>query len=146
MVENRVESWNETYNELGDIWRSMYPDGYSHFKGIQALLDYAKSDMHLLEIGIGTGEAALLFLKKGLRVTGIDISRKALQLCRTKFLDEGIPESQFDLRGISLQEFEYHLNEYDVVLDYYTSQHVARNEQEKFLQSVGKLPSGCFFW
>lgn len=144
MTKKQEESWKETYNKKGDIWRSMYPYGYSHFKGLQALRDYAEPDMHLLEIGIGTGEAALLFLKKGLRVTGIDISQRALELCRAKFLNKEIPESQFDLREVSLQEFEYNLNEYDIVIDYYTSQHVGRKDQERFFQSVGQLRSGCF--
>ncbi|MBD3158507.1 MAG: methyltransferase domain-containing protein [Candidatus Lokiarchaeota archaeon] len=144
MVANQEESWKETYNRQGDIWRSMYPRGYSHFKGLQALLDYAEPDMHLLDIGIGTGEAALPFLKKGLRVTGIDISQRALELCRAKFSNEEIPESQFDLREVSLQEFEYHLNEYDIVIDYYTSQHVGRNDQKRFFQSVAQLRSGSF--
>ncbi|MBS3794989.1 MAG: class I SAM-dependent methyltransferase [Candidatus Thorarchaeota archaeon] len=144
MVENRGESWKETYNKQGDVWRSMYPAGYLDFQGLSSLLEQAEPDMHLLEVGIGTGEASLPFLKKGLQVTGIDISQRALEMCRTKFLDEGIHESQFNLTKMSLRKFVYPPDEYDIVLDYYTSQHVGREDQERFFQSVDKCLSRGF--
>ncbi|MFO7835200.1 MAG: hypothetical protein R6V83_00975 [Candidatus Thorarchaeota archaeon] len=50
MAEKQEESWKQTYIKQGDVWRFMYPDGYSVFKGLQALLDHAEPDMHLLEI------------------------------------------------------------------------------------------------
>jgi len=144
MAKKQEKSWKQTYNKQGDVWRSMYPAGYLDFQGLSSLLEQAEPDMHLLEVGIGTGEASLPFLKKGLQVTGIDISQRALEMCRTKFLDEGIHESQFDLVEMSLQKFLYPPNEYDIVLDYYTSQHVSREDQERFFQSVDRCLSSGF--
>ncbi|NHI84347.1 MAG: class I SAM-dependent methyltransferase [Candidatus Thorarchaeota archaeon] len=130
------ESWMRTYREKGDLWKSKYPNGYLEFKGINTLLVRARSGMKLLEVGIGTGEAALPFLKKGVSVVGIDISKDALDICESKFLSEGISPESFHLVQSSIQEYQFPECYYDIIIDYYASQHISKSKQDSFYRSV----------
>ncbi len=134
--ETNEESWKQTYKEKGDLWKTSYPDGYLEFKGLKKLLDNTRRGMSLLDVGIGTGEATLPFLEKGLQVTGIDISKEALEICRTKFLNLSVGPKNFHLEQSSLQEYQFPKREFDIIVDYYTSQHVSRIEQDIFYQQV----------
>lgn len=134
--DTNEESWKRTYKEKGDLWKNSYPDGYLEFKGLKKLLEKAKRSMNLLEVGIGTGEATLPFLQKGLQVTGIDISKEALEICRTKFLNFVVDPKHFYLEQSSLQEYQFSKRKFDIIIDYYTSQHVSRTEQDAFYQQV----------
>lgn len=136
------ESWLRTYREKGDVWKAMYPRGYLEFQGLAALLGWARRGMRILEVGIGTGEAVLPFLRKGIHVTGIDISKRALEICRSKFLLEGVDPSLFELHLRSIQEHDYPENELDMIIDYYTSQHISRTEQDSFYASANKALVG----
>ncbi len=144
--ETNEESWKQTYREKGDLWKIFYPDGYLEFKCLKKLLKKAKRGMNLLEVGIGTGEAALPFLKKGLQITGIDITKEALEICRTKFLNSLVNPKNFYLEQSSLQEYQFPKRKFDIIIDYYTSQHISRTEQDTFYQQVSStLKRGGMF-
>ena len=144
--ETNEDSWKRTYREKGDYWKSSYPEGYLEFKGLKKLLKYSREGMNLLEVGIGTGEATLPFLQKGLQITGIDISKEALEICRTKFLNLVADSKKFYLEQSSLQEYRFPKRKFDIIIDYYTSQHVSRTEQDAFYQQVSRsLKSGGMF-
>lgn len=134
--ETNEESWKQTYIEKGDLWKAFYPEGYLEFKGLKKLLNKARRGMNLLEIGIGTGEATLPFLQKGLQITGIDISKEALEICRTKFLSLVVDSKKFYLEQSSLQDYQFPKKKFDIIIDYYTSQHVSKTEQDSFYQQV----------
>ncbi len=135
-IDTNIESWKKVYREKGDLWKTMYPQGYLEFKGLKNLLKRARTGMNLLEVGIGTGEAALPFLKKGLRVEGFDISEEALDICKMKFSNASIEPSLVQLENSTLQEYRFPKGRYDIIIDYYTSQHVPRIEQDTFYRSV----------
>ncbi|MGD9212116.1 MAG: class I SAM-dependent methyltransferase [Desulfobacteraceae bacterium] len=48
------------------------------------IFEYLKPGQTVLDIGIGTGRAAILFRKAGLTVHGMDISEDMLNICRVK--------------------------------------------------------------
>jgi len=50
--------------------------------------EYILPDQSVLDIGIGTGLASVLFRKAGLRVYGMDISRDMLDACRWKGFED----------------------------------------------------------
>lgn len=134
--ETNEDSWKRTYREKGDYWKTSYPEGYLEFKGLKKLLKQSREGMNLMEVGIGTGEATLPFLEKGLHVTGIDISKKALEICRAKFLNSVAAPKNFFLEQSSLQEYQFSKREFDIIIDYYTSQHISRTEQDAFYKQV----------
>ncbi len=139
-------SWQNTYLERDDLWRSMYPQGYLEFRGLADLVTTAESGMMVLDAGIGTGEAVLPLLKKGLKVTGIDISKKALEICAKKFKEMGASEEQYHLLNTSISLFEYPHDQYDIVIDYYTSQHIRQPSKDEFYNLVHRslLKGGMF--
>jgi ubiquinone/menaquinone biosynthesis C-methylase UbiE len=136
--------WSQTYESRGDIWHAMYPNGYSGFEGLRKLSQMLEPNAAVLEVGIGTGEAALLLLKRGAHVTGVDFSSEAIELCKVKFKKEYIPEHQFELNVASIEELELENSRFDCVLDYYASQHLARENQLDFFRRAYRFlkPSG----
>jgi len=50
--------------------------------------EYVSPGQSVLDLGMGTGRAAVLFRKAGLRVSGMDLSQEMLDACRTKGFDE----------------------------------------------------------
>lgn len=55
--------------------------------GLAAIAREAAADPRLLEVGVGTGRMAVPIAEAGVRVTGIDISRKMLDVLRGKRRD-----------------------------------------------------------
>jgi len=53
---------------------------------------YLKEGEKLLDIGMGTGTLAILAAQKGVRVTGIDISEKMLEVAKNKIINEELSE------------------------------------------------------
>ncbi|TFG09974.1 class I SAM-dependent methyltransferase [Candidatus Thorarchaeota archaeon] len=140
------KSWQETYRQKGDVWRSMYPRGYIGFSGLSDVVEKAEPDMTVLDVGIGTGEDALPLLKKGVRITGFDTSSEALKICAMKFREAGIPVENYHLVQSSVQEFNYPESKYHIVVDYYTSQHITRQDQGTFYYRTFHclMPNGMF--
>ena len=58
----------------------------------EMLLVSFKPGMHVLDIGCGTGEEALLLASKGVHVTAIDISKEMLDIARSKIAQAGLQD------------------------------------------------------
>lgn len=73
-----------------------------------AFVDLADEDGisgHVLDVGCGTGEHALLFAREGHPVTGIDLSGHAIELARRKAADvSGIQFCQCDVFAFSPED------------------------------------------
>lgn len=68
---------------------------------------------NLFEPGIGTGRIALEFAARGYRVTGVDISRKMLDLLQRK-LDSMKPAPQVDYRKADVTGLPFADNSFDI--------------------------------
>jgi cyclopropane fatty-acyl-phospholipid synthase-like methyltransferase len=66
---------------------------------------------HLLDVGCGTGTLALLLIKEGFTVTGVDLSEEMLTVAQQKASEQGVSLPLFQLDMTVLQG----LGEYDVV-------------------------------
>ena len=70
---------------------------FTYFYIIQIINKYLRKEKNLLkvlDVGCGVGSLSLYLVKRGLKVDGIDISKKAIQLCKEyakqKNLDENV--------------------------------------------------------
>ena len=54
--------------------------------------NYLSEGEKILDIGMGTGTFAILAAQKGVRVTGIDISEKMLEVAKNKITQENLSE------------------------------------------------------
>jgi putative AdoMet-dependent methyltransferase len=106
------DKWAETYDK--DILDTGRPDQFTfrdYQRVLEKVVEYADPGgnhyTHVLDIGIGTGNLACLFLPYGLEVTGIDPSPEMMKICRRKhpeipvvpgdFLDIPLPPQSVDL-------------------------------------------------
>jgi SAM-dependent methyltransferase len=64
----------------------------------------SKKPVRILDIGCGTGSHSVLLSKRGYSVTGIDISKRMIQLAKKKALDENLKADFFvqDMRKLDL--------------------------------------------
>lgn len=66
----------------------------------------------ILEAGVGTGRVMIPFLKKGLHIEGVDLSKEMLQQCKTNLAKEGFKANLFqgDLTALNLA------NKYEAII------------------------------
>ncbi len=92
----------------------------------------------LLEIGAGTGQDSLFFLKNGLHVHAIDLSEEHVKLCQ----DKGIPASTMDADNMS---FEPH--SFDCVYSMNCFLHIPKKDLNRALEETRRVmkASGLFY-
>ena len=70
---------------------------------------------HVLDIGCGTGEHALLAASLGLEATGIDGAESAIRIARQKALDRGLDARFLVADALALQDLD---EQFDTIIDY----------------------------
>ena len=92
----------------------------------------------VLDVGCGAGiPTARYLVKKGLKVTGIDISEKMLQMAR-----KNVPEAEFLKKDMMLLDFDG--NKFDGIISVYSLFHVPKQEHFKIFQNFYRIlkPAG----
>lgn len=81
----------------------------------------------ILDLGCGTGEPiAQFFIEKGFKLTGVDGSKKMIELCKKRFPDEHWIIS--DMRNINLQQ------RFDAILAWHSFFHLDHNSQRNMFK------------
>ena len=78
----------------------------------------------MLDIGIGTGNAAGLLVNKGFEVYGIDISQKMLDKCAEKF-------PSINLKMGDFLDIPFKDETFDLIISGYALHHLTKNEKSK---------------
>ena len=66
-----------------EAWESFYSDNHRPWRGVSDLKDVPfPSGGRILEVGCGNGKTAAALMKKGFKVTGVDFSKSAIEMCR----------------------------------------------------------------
>jgi ubiquinone/menaquinone biosynthesis C-methylase UbiE len=87
----------------------------------------------VLDVGCGAGiPTARYLVKKGLKVTGIDISEKMLQMAR-----ENVPKADFFKKD--MMELDFEGNTFDGIISVYALFHVPKKEHFKIFQSFYRI-------
>lgn len=82
----------------------------------------------VLDLGCGTGEPiAQFFIDKGFKVTGVDGSKKMIELCKSRFPNEQWIAS--DMRDINLKQ------QFDVVLAWHSFFHLDPDSQRRMFKT-----------
>ena len=91
-----------------DKWRPNYCEELFH-----DIMEYSKLDGHkkALEIGIGTGQATLPFLKTGCDLTAIELGENLAEFSKNKFKDY----KNFTIHNISFEDFKCNTNTFDLI-------------------------------
>ena len=125
------DEWAKDYD------RSVQCDQEFPFSGYDGVLDRvvrlagARSDHHILDLGIGTGNLAKRFVDIGCRVSGIDFSSSMLALARRKV--PGVQLAEADITGPWPAAFA---GRFDRIVSAYVFHHLALHEKVAFLQRL----------
>jgi demethylmenaquinone methyltransferase/2-methoxy-6-polyprenyl-1,4-benzoquinol methylase len=84
-------------------------------KAVRIISKY-KNRPEILDVATGTGDLAIASLKiRPLKVTGIDISEKMLEIGRKKILEKGLAD-KIELRRGNSEQLDFKENTFDVVM------------------------------
>jgi SAM-dependent methyltransferase len=110
-MEMHLEAWERDYRARGRLW------------GGVARLPELAAGSRVLELGCGNGKTLSAFCGLGLEVVAVDISRKAVALCRLRAPQAGLVLG--DARYLPFRE-----ESFDAVLAFHVAGHLLRNERE----------------
>ena len=118
------EYWESKYREDGAPWKFEPADSV-----MIAMELFRKEKLnHVLIPGVGYGRNARLFDDNGFRLTGIEISRSAIELAKENGLD-------FRIHHGSVMSMPFDNDQYDAIFCYALIHLLNKNERKRFLKS-----------
>ena len=131
------DNWAETYDK--DIFDTSRPDQFTfreYHRVLDKVVEYAdlesNSYSRVLDIGIGTGNLACLFLPYGLEITGIDPSPEMMKVCRCKYPE--IPVMPGDFLNIPIPP-----QSIDLIVSTYAFHHLTAEEKAEAVQVMKRV-------
>jgi SAM-dependent methyltransferase len=102
--------------------------------------------MHWAEMGCGTGPNLKWLAQKGITVSGIDISRNALDLARRQLEDSGLGGRIAQLAEGSVAKTPFPDDSFDGIFEALVFQHLSKEDRRKAFAEVKRIlkPGGCF--
>ena len=146
MSDNSPERWDAAYADESDPppWVIDKPQ-----PEVVALLERQLIAGRLLDSGCGTGEHSVLAAENGATVTGVDISRRAVETARRKAADRGV-SVDFAVASM-LEPLPFDDGSFDTVLDSGVFHSFAGTEQRAYVDNLtrvtrldGRLHLICF--
>lgn len=150
MVDNRklikiiANYWDEHIHDLSITTHKMGTPGffqqldeyrYEKLNYLPRLVDFSSyQGKNLLEVGSGTGIDLVRFAREGANVTGIDLSKTAIDLARTNFMQNGVNADLFVMNGECMQ---FPDNMFDVVYAHGVLQYTA--DTEKMIAEIHRV-------
>lgn len=118
------EFWEDTFRDKQKMWGSK-PANSAVLTKDQFVENKVKN---VLIPGIGYGRNAQPFIEKGLTVTGIEISKTAIELAKEKY------GSQISLYHGSVTDMPFDDNKYDGIFCYALIHLLSKSERKKLIQ------------
>lgn len=103
-------------------------------------------NLHFLEMGCGAGPNLLWLARRGIRVSGIDISPTALSLCAANLHHAGAANRIGTLKEESVTETSFPDESFDGVIEACVFQHLTKQERRQTFAEVARIlkPGGVF--
>ena len=104
------------------------------------------SKLHFLEMGCGAGPNLIWLAQKGIRVSGIDISSQAVELCQKNFEHAGLSNKVEQIVEGSVDDVPFPDASFDGIFESCVFQHLDKTTREKTFAEVRRLlkPGGLF--
>jgi len=118
------EFWDEMFRKIGSAWTFEPVDSALRISDLFA----SEKFRNVLIPGIGFGRNAKPFLEKGMNVTGIEISKTAIQLARENGL-------KIPVHHGSVAEMPFDISVYDGIYCYALIHLLNQNERRRFLKN-----------
>lgn len=102
--------------------------------------------LRFLEMGCGAGANLVWLARKGIRVSGVDISPTALRLARMALSGAGCADRVDGLVEASVSAVPFENGAFDGVVEACVFQHLGRDDRERAFQEVRRIlkPGGLF--
>lgn len=137
--DNWYKSWFNTKDYL-DLYK--HRDSHDALKIVSLIFDNIElpKGSNVLDLACGAGRHSVLFAKKGLMVTGIDLSAFLIKQAKIHLEKDYInfrDKLKFEIRD--MRDIK-HVNEFDLVVNLFSSFGYFRddNENEKVIKSISK--------
>lgn len=133
-------SLRSTYDRIAEDWHRDHQDDDWWVAGTDAFIDLLRPGQTVLDVGCGTGVKAGYLAKRGLRVTGVDLSEGMVAIARREH-----PEIPFFVEDLKyLERIE---GSFDGVFAQAVLLHVPKQDVPEALgQLVGKLKPGGYLY
>jgi ubiquinone/menaquinone biosynthesis C-methylase UbiE len=139
------EKIREAWDDMACGYDKFVSDAYSYVKMVEMpVVTTLSGDLdgkEVLDLGVGSGVYALAFAHKGARVTGLDISKKCLDLVQEKARSESV---DVDLVRGSISDLGIFNRQFDMVFSS-TTMHYVKDIEGTFRQVNGLLKNGGTF-
>ncbi|HEY6437452.1 MAG TPA: class I SAM-dependent methyltransferase, partial [Ignavibacteriaceae bacterium] len=125
---------------------SLYPTDLQWFSKI--FVDLCGSNNIILDIGSGNGKLAIAMAKKGNVVTGLDVSKIAIQAAQ-EFHNKIAPDTPVGFKFGDARELPFADNTFDYITSQDLVEHISENDFEVHLAEVYRVlkPRGRYvFW
>ncbi len=141
ILNNKIMlSIKETYNKIAEEWHMQHQTDDWWKNATDTFITFLKKDDLVLDIGCGGGTKSKYLLNHGLKVTGIDISDKMIEIAKREN-----PAGNF--YSMDLAEVKNLENDFDGIFIQAVLLHVPKDEvAEKFKDIVSKLKVGGFIY
>lgn len=123
-MANKPEFWESAFNEKHEMW------GFEPSKSAVLTKDFfvQKSIKNILIPGIGYGRNAQIFIDNGIAVTGIEISKTAIEMARKHYSADMI------IHHGSVTDMPFDDNKYDGIFCYALVHLLDSSEREKLIR------------
>lgn len=130
----------ETYNRIADDWLTDHADDDWWVKGTRRFVEMLPAGGAVLDVGCGAGVKSRFLTSLGLKVTGIDVSKRMIELAK-----ERVPEVEF--RFLDLREAGQLGQAFDAVFAQAFLLHVSKFEAVDVISRLTNVlkPGGYFY-
>jgi SAM-dependent methyltransferase len=127
----------EVYNALAEVCADHYVSGNPDRPFLEQFLSHLRKGTRLLDVGCGTGNGAKYFSDHGMRVEGVDLSGRMIEVARRNY-----PHIRFTRKDIR----NYRPGQFDAIWAGYSLFHMGRADFQGVLKRIRKalVPDGIF--
>ncbi|MFH1470530.1 MAG: class I SAM-dependent methyltransferase [Candidatus Micrarchaeota archaeon] len=132
--ELQIKKWDKEYSEKGSLWH-----GPAH-------LDFdLPENSRVLELGCGNGKTLSGILRTNCKVTAIDSSPKAVELC--KEMAERLGRNDAEILVADVCDLPFPESSFDIVLSFHILEHLLSEDRAKAVFEIKRVlvPGGKVF-
>lgn len=116
-----------------ETWDSFYKSNRRPWKGVTSSKVPFPDGGHILEIGCGNGKTAAMLISEGFKVTGVDFSEAAVEMCRETLGEKGTFECADAI------DLPFDDDSFDGALMFHVLEHLDDGERKKAISEIRRV-------
>lgn len=130
----------ETYNRIAEDWHRDHSHDDWWVEGTDAFIAKLAHGAHVLDVGCASGVKSRYLIDHGIKVTGIDISEKLLEIARRE-----VPEGEFKV--LSMIDLDTMQETFDGVFAQASLLHIPRKDAGEIVNKMVRrlVPNGLLY-